>query len=279
QGIMGGIYAEKMGEDPKVASALKEQYLPQGPDSPLPKTLAGAILAICDKADTLAGCFGLNKIPTGTADPFALRRCALGIIRICEAFALPLHLPALLDKARALYGEKSFKLDPKESLAKLLEFFRARLSNYLQGLGYNAVLTEACLKAGALEIPDLLARIKALDFLAKEEDFVAKAQILKRIANILQKKDESCLLRPELLTTEVEQALLAADKKLEPLNSSQNYSEILATLAWLKPVVDDFFNGVMVLCEDQNLQGSRLALLAKIQAFYARVADFSALQL
>ena len=130
QGIMGGIYAARKGESAVVAQALREQYLPAGPDSPLPSSLAGALLSLADKADTLAGCFGLGMIPTGAADPNGLRRCALGIIRIMLEFDLRLDVRALFARAQELYGDRQWKIGRDEALDKLLEFFTARLSPY-----------------------------------------------------------------------------------------------------------------------------------------------------
>ena len=125
QGIMGGIYARRKGEDEVVAAALAEQYLPAGPETPVPATPCGALLSIADKADTMAGCFGLGMIPTGAADPYALRRCALGIARIVLEHGLVIDIEALFAKAVALYGERKWKLEPAEAVVRLQEFFMA----------------------------------------------------------------------------------------------------------------------------------------------------------
>ncbi|MBR4605373.1 MAG: glycine--tRNA ligase subunit beta [Lachnospiraceae bacterium] len=280
QGIMGGIYARRMGEDELVAKAISAQYLPSGPDSPMPDTVLGALLSMADKADTLAGCFGLNRIPTGTADPFALRRCALGIIRIVKEFGFDLSVRELLQKAFDLYGERAWKLGREEALAKLQDFVGARLQNYLQGQGNSVVLTEACLRAGMDDIPDVCARLAALADFSKHNDYVPSVQIMKRIANILQKQKQVPENFDKSLFEHASEGQLA--EKLtdqETLGKNRKYPELLATLLELRPYVDSFFDSVMVLCEDAKVRDNRLALLHRIHSLYACVADFSALQI
>ena len=281
QGIMGGIYAEKLGESPCVAQALKEQYLPQGPDSPVPASILGAVLSLADKADTLAGCFGLNKIPTGAADPFALRRAALGIIRICKEFRFDLSIHDLLAKALELYGDRAWKKSSAETLAALEDFVSARLSNYLQSLGFSVIVTEACLRASFDHIPDAVSRVEQLARFSGEEEYVPSVQVLKRIANIVQKEKPTQSLRVDegLFAEPCEGALANQLASLAPLASSTDYAAILASLYTLRPYVDTFFNEVMVLCDDEKIKANRLALLSSIHALYARVADFSALQI
>lgn len=157
----GGIYAGRKGESKAVAEALGEQYLPAGPDSPLPKSLAGALLSMADKADTLAGCFGLGMIPTGAADPNGLR-CALGIIRIMLDFGLAVDVRQFFAKAQQLYGDRQWKLAPHDALDKLMEFFAARLRNYFMSQGQDTLLVDAALGAGAEDVKDCGARLAAL---------------------------------------------------------------------------------------------------------------------
>ena len=281
QGIMGGMYAEKMGEGPLVSAAIAEQYLPSGPESPVPATVVGAILSLADKADTLVGCFGLNRVPTGTADPFALRRCALGILRITKAFSWQISLDDLFAKAQELYGERAWKVEPPVARKRLLEFVGGRLQKLLQSEGFSTVVTEASLRAGMKNIPDVYARITALDHFSTTESYVAHVQVLKRIANILQKRDpaDSSPVKRDLLAHESEIALYNHLESLDTLRTTDDYERILSSLGPLQPLVDAFFNSVMVLCEDPNLRTNRLALLASIHSLYARVADFSALQI
>ena len=280
QGIMGGIYAGKMGEEEAVAKALQEQYLPQGPDSPMPRSVLGALLSMADKADTLAGCFGLNRIPTGTADPFALRRCALGIIRILKDFGFNLSIRELLQQAFALYGQRNWKLDQSQALARLTDFVGGRLQNYLQGSGHSVVLTEACLRAGMDNVPDACARLEQLAAFAKTSDYVASVQIMKRIANILQKQQNVPEnYKAELFQHASEANLASQLEERQALGKTCEYGHLLETLVSLRPYVDAFFDSVMVNCEEIEVRMNRLALLKCIQDLYAPIADFSALQI
>ncbi|MBQ7584804.1 MAG: glycine--tRNA ligase subunit beta [Desulfovibrionaceae bacterium] len=284
QGIMGGIYAKAWAEAPQVASALQEQYLPAGPESPLPKTKLGALLSIADKADTLAGCFGLNKIPTGTADPNGLRRCALGIIRITQAFGFKIKLGSLCAHAYSLYGERAFKLNLEQTQAKLLEFFNVRLQNYLQSLGYNLVTIEALLKAGFEDIPDVFVRLKAFTSFQALPDYVEKVQLLKRIGNILQKQGQELKAKAswsrDLFEHESEKELaLQLEEGLKLAAKDPDYSLRLNFVATLRPYVNAFFDSVMVMAEDPKIRQNRLALLRSIADIYAPIVDFSALQI
>lgn len=287
QGVMGGIYAECKGESPAVAEALKEQYLPAGPDSPLPASPVGALLSLADKADTLAGCFGLDMIPTGAADPNGLRRCALGIIRILLDFGFDLDVRELFARARELYGQREWKLPPDESLDKLMEFFAARLRNYFMSQGQDTLLVDAALNAGAAQPPDCGARLAALTAFSREAGYAEAVQTFKRVANIVRKQAvaeelperwDAALLReaPEKALAETLDALLP---RLDALWSAGDHGAALATLREVRPVVDAFFDGVMVMCENAALRRNRLAMLQALGSRFARLADFAALQL
>ena len=287
QGVMGGIYAANKGEAPEVAEALKEQYLPAGPDSPTPQSLAGAILALADKADTLAGCFGLNMIPTGAADPNGLRRCALGIIRILLAFGLDLDVRQLFAKARKLYGERRWKLAPEAALDKLMEFFRVRLRQFFLSQGHDAILVDAALGAGVEHVPACAARLAAVTAFVGAAENQAALLAFKRVDNILRKQgtkeDIPARWDAALLRDPAEQALGAAlDKALpgvDALLASGDMAGALRELAVLGPVVDAFFEGVMVMAEDAQLRRNRLALLQALGARMSHVADIAALQI
>ena len=188
QGIMGGIYADKMGENPVVAQAISEQYLPAGPDSPLPANICGALLSIADKADTLVGCFGLGMMPTGAADPYALRRCVLGIARIMVEKKLRLKARDIFAKAQELYGEKKWKFTPSATLDKLDDFFTMRLKNYFTGKGSETLLVEAVLLADANEVWAASARLAAIQRFSARQDFSEAVLTFKRAANIIRKQ-------------------------------------------------------------------------------------------
>ena len=287
QGVMGGIYAERKGEPRAVADALKEQYLPAGPDSPLPASPVGALLSLADKADTLAGCFGLNMIPTGAADPNGLRRCALGIIRILLDFGFELDVRELFAKARELYGARQWKLPPDEAQDKLMEFFAARLRNYFMSQGQDTLLVDAALNAGAALVPDSGARLAALTAFSREAGYAEAVQTFKRVANIVRKQAAAEALperwnaallceAPEKALAETLDALLP---RLDALWASGDHGAALATLKEVRPAVDAFFDGVMVMCEDAALRRNRLSMLQALGSRFARLADFAALQL
>lgn len=287
QGIMGAIYARKKGEDPDVATALGEQYLPAGPDSPVPASLLGAILSMADKADTLVGCFGLGMVPTGAADPYALRRAALGISRILLEKNLLLDVPALFEKARELYGERKWKLSESDAQAKLLEFFAGRVKNLFLTAGHNTLFVEAVTASGSIQVGTVGRRLAALEAFSKSPDFAAVAQTFKRVSNIIrkqgQKDDLSGQFIADLLHDDAEKALAAhlsahfAD--VDSLLERGDYPEVLRRLAELRPLVDAFFDKVMVMSDDTALRANRLNMLKRISLAMDGVADFSALQL
>lgn len=287
QGIMGGIYAGRKGESKAVAEALGEQYLPAGPDSPLPKSLAGALLSMADKADTLAGCFGLGMIPTGAADPNGLRRCALGIIRIMLEFGLAVDVRQFFAMAQQLYGDRQWKLAPHEALDKLMEFFAARLRNYFMSQGQDTLLVDAALGAGAEDVKDCGARLAALAAFSQAEDYEAAVQTFKRVANILRKQGQAEELSdhwdPALLREDAEKALASTLEEMLPrldaLWAAHDHAAALACLSAVRPAVDAFFAGVMVMCDDADLRRNRLSMLRGLGSRFARLADFSALQM
>ena len=287
QGIMGGIYADRKGESKAVAEALGEQYLPAGPDSPLPKTLAGALLSMADKADTLAGCFGLGMIPTGAADPNGLRRCALGIIRIMLEFGLAVDVRQFFAMAQQLYGDRQWKLAPHDALDKLMEFFAARLRNYFMSQGQDTLLVDAALGAGAEDVKDCGARLAALAAFSQDKDYEATVQTFKRVANILRKQGQAEELSdhwdPALLREDAEKALASTLEEMLPrldtLWAAHDHAAALACLSTVRPAVDAFFAGVMVMSDDADLRRNRLSMLRGIGSRFARLADFSALQM
>ena len=289
QGVMGGIYAEKRGENNMVATALREQYLPAGPDTPAPSSLCGAILSLADKADTMAGCFGLGMIPTGTADPYALRRCALGIARIIAEYKLPLDVADVFAKAQELYGNREWKIAPAEALEKLLDFFATRLKNQLVGQGNATLLVEAVLNAGSRDVRGAVARLEALKELSADGSFDQMVITFKRVANIVRKQEVE---KGGLFNGAYDHSLLREDaekrlaKAVDELSSGFDadfaegrYLDLLLLAAGMRPVVDAFFDGVMVMVDDEKLKNNRLELLAAIVKRLDKLADFAALQM
>ncbi|MGD9610296.1 MAG: glycine--tRNA ligase subunit beta [Desulfovibrionaceae bacterium] len=288
QGVMGGIYLGRKGKSAAVARAVAEQYLPAGPDSPVPASLAGAIVSIADKADTLAGCFGLDMIPTGAADPYALRRAALGICRIFIEHGLHLNLMELFQAAIDGYGDVKFKVDRTRALAKLLDFFGQRLRAFFTGRGYDTLVVEAAVGASFDDVAALAARLDALAAFAATPDFGQAVLTFKRAANIIRKQGSeagqplSGLVKPELLVEQAEKDLAAACADVFPrfdaLFAAGDYAAVLDLLHELRPTVGAFFDHVMVMCEAADLRANRLNLLKSLVDRLGRVADFAALQ-
>ncbi len=286
QGIMGGIYGHKMGLDAAAADAIAEQYLPAGPDTPVPATHLGALLSMADKADTLVGCFGLGNIPTGAADPFALRRCALGIARILIEKGYRVSVEELFAKAQSLYSENiRWKLEKSEALAKLNEFFAGRVKNYFLTQGNDTLLVEAVMNAGCGDVWAASRRLAALVAESGKPGFADNAQTFKRVANILRKQGASATgeFRRDLLVEEPEKALADAldvmAARFDELWAQDRFDELLALMDGVRPTVDAFFNGVMVMAEDEKIRSNRLNLLKILLSRMGRLADFSALQM
>jgi len=294
QGVMGGIYARKKGESELAAQAIAEQYLPAGPDSPVPATLTGALLAIADKADTMAGCFGLGMIPTGAADPYALRRAALGISRIIMEHGLRLRLDEVLgwaqegfEKSEGYEGVK-WKLEPADAQAKMLDFFGQRLRALFASGEADSRVADAALGAGFNDIRTLKMRFDALTAFSRQPDFEQAVLTFKRADNIIRKQGGAA---GAALSTGVNQALLEAAQereldlmlretapRFEELWAADDFAGILGQLRELRPAVDAFFDNVMVMAEDAALRQNRLNLLFSLVDRMKAVADFSALQ-
>lgn len=293
QGIMGSIYALKEGYEPPFAMALKEQYLPTGPDSMLPMSDLGACLSMADKADTLVGCFGLGNIPTGTADPYALRRAALGISRILLEFGYDIKLTELFEKAYSFYADDiKWKFGKEETLEKLLEFCQARLKHYFVGAGNETLVVDAVMNGkntdGKLEADNIWAtekRLNALKSFMRKDDFTENAQVLKRMTNILAKAENA-------LTGTFDEALFENDAEKELAQGIQtfvgifdthfannNFMPIMDAMAKLRPLVDAFFDKVMVMAEDKKIRENRMNLLFAIMCRMNRMADFANLQI
>ena len=285
QGKMGGIYARLKGENDTVAQALYEQYLPAGQDSPLPSNMAGAILSLADKLDNLAGCFGLGMVPTGAADPYALRRNALGACRIILELGLKIDVAVLLREAQNGYAGVNWKFGQDEALEKLMDFFGQRLRAYWNGQGIETLVIEAAMAPGFADIHDTWLRVRALAEFSREADFEASVLTFKRAANIIRKQSDQDLsgtVREELLQSDAEKAFWVTLTEIEPawaeLAAVADYPRMLSRLRILRPAVDAFFDGVMVMCDDQALRANRLNLLYRLITALGRVADFGKFQ-
>ncbi len=277
QGIMGREYALLAGEDPVVAKAVYEHYLPTSAGGNLPETDEGAIVSIADKIDTICGFFGVNQIPTGTADPFALRRQALGIINIILAKGYPLKLDDLVERSLVILQDK-LKRSSDETKKDVLEFFKGRFENQLIAQGYSYDVVDSVLATGISDLGGSMKKIEAMVLFRKHADFEPLAVAFKRVCNIIKNFNEGTV-RPELFADEAEKSLYRAYLEVRESALSHmakdDYEKALIEMASLRKPVDDFFEAVLVMAEDEKVRFNRLSLLETISALFYRVADFS----
>jgi len=277
QGVMGRVYARLSGETEEVALAIYEHYLPTSAGGALPSSHPGAILSIADRLDTIVGCFGVGLIPTGTADPYALRRHTLGIIHIILEKRYSHSLNGLMERSVDLLKEK-VERPPGEIKKDVCEFFRARLQNLLISKGLSSDAVEAALAAGFDDLVDLQERARALHGLKNEADFQPLAIAFKRVVNIA-KTHPPGEIDSLLFESAVEHELFAAfratgDKAREKI-AQKDYASALKELSQLRKPVDDFFDGVLVMAGDERIKNNRLSLLANIAQLFFRIGDFS----
>jgi len=277
QGIMGAVYARLSGEKEEVALAISEHYLPTSAAGALPSLHPGAILSLADKLDTLVGCFGVGLIPTGTADPYALRRQTMGIIHIILEKRYPLSLSDLVERSLDLLREK-IERSPKEIKKDVFEFFKARLQNLLISKGLSSDAVEAALAVGFDDLVDLQERAKALHSLKDEPDFEPLAVAFKRVVNISQSHIPG-KINPRLFESPVEHGLFKAfrkaGEKAEDMIARKDYPPALRELSGLRKPVDEFFDGVLVMAEDERIKKNRLSLLGNIARLFFKIGDFS----
>ncbi len=277
QGIMGREYALIAGENPVVARAIYEHYLPVAAGGTLPETDEGAIVSIADKMDTICGCFGVKLIPTGTADPYALRRQALGIINIILNKEYPLLLEELIDTSLSTLADK-LKRNPEEVKSNVLEFFKGRFENQLiaQGNSYDTV--DAVLTFGASDLVRSIKKIEALKVFKDHPDFEPLVIAFKRVVNIL-KDFTGKSIDPSLFESDEERNLYDAfteiNKRVVSLVGEDKYKEALIEIARFRKPVDAFFDTVLVMAKDEKIKFNRLSLLKEISTLFYRMADFS----
>ncbi|WP_343641086.1 glycine--tRNA ligase subunit beta [Roseateles sp.] len=278
QGIMGGYYARHEGLRDGVAKAIEDHYKPRFAGDALPRNHTGTVVALADKLETLIGLFGIGQLPTGDKDPFALRRHALGVIRILVENHMHLSLPELIQGALPAFGE--LIQDPTEAL---LGFFADRLAVSLRDQGYSAQEVDAVLALNPARLGDVPKRLEAVRAFAALPESASLAAANKRVGNILKKieGERPTEVTPSLLTESAEQALAAALAAVKPqadtLFEQHDYAGSLKALAALKAPVDAFFDDVMVNAEDPALRANRQALLGQLHEAMNRVADLSRL--
>ena len=276
QGIMGREYALLQGEDAEVAQAIAEHYLPTQAGGDLPTADIGAFVSIADKLDTICGCFGVGLIPTGSADPYALRRSALGIINIIIEREYRLSVAALIDRSLELLAAKLTR-PVVEVRGDVLEFFRGRFVN-LMADRYPTDAVEAAVAAGSDDMVDAAARIGALAAFKGRDDFEPLAVAFKRVCNIVKDGVDSPI-DETLFQDAAEGALFKAfqsvQSKVAAAVSGREYVTALTEIAGLRGPVDDFFDKVMVMAEDERIKRNRLALLTGIARLFGGIADFA----
>jgi glycyl-tRNA synthetase beta chain len=278
---MGRYYALNDGEPAEVCDAISEQYLPRFAGDALPGSKAGMALAVADKLDTICGIFAIGQRPTGTRDPFGLRRAALGLLRISIERGLDLDLDALIGRSLAAMPFPVAATCAREVYDYVIERLRAY---YLEaGSGVTTEMFDAVLATTPASPLDFDARLRALTEFLALTDAPGLAAANKRIANILRKAGErpATPIDADLLRDPAEQILgeqvLAVARQVEPMFAAREYTRALKRLAALRKAVDDFFDGVLVMAEDPALRANRLALLARIQSLFMHAADLSRL--
>lgn len=278
QGVMGREYALRSGEVRDVAQAIFEHYLPRFAGDILPSTQGGRVLSLADKMDTLAGCFAVGIQPTGSQDPYALRRQALGIGSIILDGGLVLSAREIAARAYEGYGKVPLKVGREEVLAGLDEFFRQRIRGILMDRGFAYDTVEAVLSAGSDDVLGAVQRAEALEGFRQQPAFEAVITAFNR-ANNLSRKFEGTVISPTLFESPAEtklyQALGGARLDVGELLEKRDYSGALRRVAALREPVDSFFEAVMVMVDDENIRDNRLALLKSVALLVSPLADLS----
>ncbi|MBW1660147.1 MAG: glycine--tRNA ligase subunit beta, partial [Deltaproteobacteria bacterium] len=280
QGVMGRIYARLSGEPEEICEAIFEHYLPRFSEDELPKGDTGAIVGMSDRMDTLVGCFGNDLIPTGAADPFGLRRAALAIIRIILDRDYAVSLSQWVEKAAELLDGK-IVMEFQPLLEAVREFFAVRFRGFLQAEGIAFDTIEAVIAQSFDDIADSTRRVRVFHEFRQDPAFASLMLSFKRVVNILEGQTipEGSVVDPALLKEEPERILHEEVAKIRDrfiaLMESKDYHAALQLIATLKPVVDRFFDEVLVMDPDEALRRNRLTLLTGIQQLFSRFADFS----
>jgi glycyl-tRNA synthetase beta chain len=288
QGIVGGLYARAQGEPEEIASAVYDHYKPVGLDEDIPRNLTGCIVALSDKLDSVVACFAVGAVPTGSSDPFALRRAAIGIVKIVLQRKLPLSISeAIVAAARGL-KEHAPKIEVTAAVERQVTEFLLERARYIlrerHGFAYDEI--NAAFAAGADDLVDAVERVAAVKAIRDTKNFAPLAASFKRIRNILEKSAtkadrEQATVRPELLHEAAELQLQTAAQRIgeEALRrkKEKKYRAALEKISELRPAVDFFFDKVLVMAEDENVRRNRIALLGSLLKEFSTIADFSEL--
>jgi len=286
QGIVGGLYAKSQGEPEEVAWAVYDHYKPSGLEDSIPRNIAGQAVALADKFDSLVGCFAVGLVPSGSSDPFALRRAAIGIVKILVETNLPVSLSMVIARSARTLAHGPRKVGVSSGVEKqVLDFLLDRARFVLRetrGLAYDEI--NAALAAGADDLVDAIRRMEAIRAIRKTRNFEPLAVSFKRIRKILEKAGPEAgwklsSVRSDLFAEEAERELHAraasATKEVEQQKRGGRYREALQEIAKLRPAVDRFFDDVMVNADDEQVRKNRLTLLSGLLSEFSTIADFS----
>ncbi|MBW1867079.1 MAG: glycine--tRNA ligase subunit beta, partial [Deltaproteobacteria bacterium] len=280
QGVMGRVYAAAAGETEAVANAIEEHYRPTYSGGPLPKTAIGALLSIADKIDSICGCFSVGLVPTGAADPYALRRQGIGIIQIIldQGFVFPLS--ELITFALTRFKDKT-TIPVRETAGQVYDFLVRRMNHLLVEEGFSKDVVAAITEVSADHVPNVWNRVKALEELKAAPDFEPLATAFKRVVNIMKKTDLTDVaavdagLFEDAAETALHEAFLKTKNSVEICLETADFNRAFLDIASLRNMVDDFFEKVLVMTKEDALRINRLALLGEIAGLFGRIADFS----
>jgi glycyl-tRNA synthetase beta chain len=280
QGVMGRVYAAVDGEPGDVPTAIEEHYRPTYSGAVLPRTLTGAVVSIADKMDSICGCFSVGLVPTGAADPYALRRQAIGITQILKDKGFALSLQEAIGFGLEPFADKATQ-DLTDAEAQIYDFFRRRISRMLVDEGFSKDVVAAVTAIDVDRIPSTWARVAALESLKTADDFEPLAVAFKRVVNIMKKADLSDAaqvdesLFADASETDLHAAFQQISSRVQENMAAERFDQALRDIASLRASVDRFFEDVMVMAEDKTLRDNRLALLKRIAGLFDTFADFS----
>jgi glycyl-tRNA synthetase beta chain len=280
QGVMGRVYAAVAGENSETASAIEEHYRPTRSGGALPETITGSLLSIADKIDSICGCFSAGLVPTGAADPYALRRQGIGIIQIMRARDLAFSLRELIRFGVEQFGDK-VEAGVDIVTEQIYVFLQRRIARILVDEGFSKDVVAAVTSVSADHIPHVWKRVQALEKLKGAADFEPLAVAFKRVANIMKKSGQvdGAAVSQTLFEDAAEKALYTAVQavkaEVDACLESGRFDMALMKIASLRPTVDAFFDEVLVMAEDEKIRGNRLALLGSIAGLFGRFADFT----
>lgn len=278
QGIIGRVYASRSGENQDVSTAIEQHYRPVYSGGALPENPTACLVAIADKLDTICGCFSVDLIPTGGADPYALRRQGIGILQIMLEEKIEISLRSMIQKGLSAFVEKKASRD--ETLGRIFDFLKKRVMNMLTEMGFSKEAVNAAIGASFENVPDLVLRVKTLDALRKDPDFEPLSITFKRVENILKKSEKP-------LAVSVDESLFENASERDLFNAAQhvkndvedavnkgNYDQALSHIAGLKDKVDAFFDDVMVMAEDVQIRQNRIAVLSTVSVLFKHIRIF-----